>query len=192
MFTSFAFCMIPRAHGPRPWHVILLLFACCWCTSLAAAEDRAENQIKAAIIYNLTRFVEWPPTPAAETDTLRIGVVGNAANWTVLQDLNGKRAGSRPVRIVPASTPEQLTTCDVVYFSEAIDGQIERYLAPLRMLPILTIGDAEGFSRRGGIVELAKKKNKIRFLIRLDLADDSGLRLSSQLLKVAELVTGES
>ena len=53
---------------------------------------------------------------------------------------------------------------------------------------VLTVGEQEGFAVRGGIVNLTKEKNKVRFEINLDAAKRAGLKMSSQLLKLAKVI----
>jgi YfiR/HmsC-like len=50
---------------------------------------------------------------------------------------------------------------------------------------VLTVSDAPSFSRRGGIIEFVLSENRVRFEVNLQAAENCGLELSSQLLKVA-------
>ncbi len=56
----------------------------------------------------------------------------------------------------------------------------------------LIVGDVAGFARRGGMVNLTKKGNRLRFEINRRAVESAGLRLSSQLLKLANLIEDES
>jgi hypothetical protein len=44
------------------------------------------------------------------------------------------------------------------------------------------------FSQRGGMIEFTLEGNKVRFEVNLTTAEDAGLTLSSELLKVAATV----
>jgi hypothetical protein len=54
--------------------------------------------------------------------------------------------------------------------------------------PVLTVADFESFARRGGMIELIKEGNKIRFAINVDAAKRHGFRISSKLLQLAEVI----
>jgi hypothetical protein len=60
-------------------------------------------------------------------------------------------------------------------------------LAGLTTLPILTVSDAKGFAKTTGIIELYSNAGQLRFLINVDAAGRSGLRLSSKLLNLAKV-----
>lgn len=56
---------------------------------------------------------------------------------------------------------------------------------------ILTISDSKGFAYRGVAINFIIVKGKRKFEINTDAIDRAGLRVSSQLLKLAILVKGE-
>ena len=54
--------------------------------------------------------------------------------------------------------------------------------------PVLTVGDGDGFARGGGMIGLFVEDGRMRFAINPNAAQRAGLRLSSQLLKLARIV----
>jgi hypothetical protein len=52
---------------------------------------------------------------------------------------------------------------------------------------VLTVSDMNGFCGGGGIIALFMEEKQIRFEINTDAAQRNGLRLSSQLLKLARI-----
>lgn len=56
--------------------------------------------------------------------------------------------------------------------------------------PILTVSDAEGFTRLGGGIELARSGGRVQFVINTDALSRSGLTPSSQMLRLAQRVIG--
>jgi len=63
-------------------------------------------------------------------------------------------------------------------------------LEALRGSSVLTVGEAEGFARRGGAIELRKEGDEIHFEINVDAAERAELQVSAQLLKLAVNVIG--
>ena len=52
----------------------------------------------------------------------------------------------------------------------------------------LTVGEAAGFGARGGIINLTRQQNKLRFEVNLDAAARTHLKISSKLLSLATIV----
>jgi hypothetical protein len=54
---------------------------------------------------------------------------------------------------------------------------------------VLTVGDTDGFAQRGGAINFTLQARKVRFEINPAAAEQAGLKMSSQLLKLATLVS---
>lgn len=52
------------------------------------------------------------------------------------------------------------------------------------------MSEIDGFCEAGGMVRLRRDRNRIQLLVNLRAAERAGPRLSSQLLKVAQIVEG--
>ncbi|MCJ7729928.1 MAG: YfiR family protein, partial [Sedimentisphaerales bacterium] len=53
---------------------------------------------------------------------------------------------------------------------------------------VLTVGDTSGFIESGGVINFMLEENKIRFDINLTAAEKTGLKIRSQLLRLAKKV----
>ena len=53
---------------------------------------------------------------------------------------------------------------------------------------MLTVGEADHFARRGGMIGFFLEDNRVRLEVNRGAAERAGLRLSSKLLAVARLV----
>lgn len=67
--------------------------------------------------------------------------------------------------------------------------RLPQVLAALDKTSVLTVSDIPQFSQHGGMIQFVSDRNKIRFEINVTNAEDAGLSLSSELLKVAVRVT---
>ncbi len=54
--------------------------------------------------------------------------------------------------------------------------------------PILTVGTADSFLERGGMIHLFREENKFKFSASREAAERANLRLSSKLLRFAKEV----
>lgn len=164
----------------------VLLLAVLVATPARALEGSEEARIKAAIIYNLARVVTWPESTLA-TEAFLLDVAGADADGPAFETLAGKEARGKAlqVRQWQRGTPGQ-----IVFVSKSEAGRCAALLDSLAGKPVLTVSEVDGFCEEGGIVQLVRRQNKVQMRVNRRAAEAAGLQLSSQLLKVAELVDG--
>jgi hypothetical protein len=61
-------------------------------------------------------------------------------------------------------------------------------LQAARNASVLTISDSEGFVDTGGVIELLYADSRIQFEVILSAAQRAGLKIASQVLKLARVV----
>jgi hypothetical protein len=145
-------------------------------------------QVKAAFLYNFTKFAEWAPE-VDRGDSFVIGVVGSGAMERALAScLQGKARDGRPYVVRHIASARDFDGCQVVFIDAAEVRRTQDLLASLRGLSILTVGEAEGFVVQGGVIGLVTHDGKLRFEINAEAADQARIRLSSQLLALATTV----
>ena len=81
-----------------------------------------------------------------------------------------------------------LKECHVAYIAESEDRRLPQLLRAMRKLPVLTVSDIDGFAEAGGMLALVQNDDRLQFEVNRDAATLAGLRLSSQLLKLARTV----
>ncbi|MCY1669421.1 YfiR family protein [Novosphingobium sp. SL115] len=142
------------------------------------AQVSSPNALKAAIVFNILRYVEFPGKPASQPLVL-CGQRG-AAGATELAGLNGQRAGNRQViyRYFDGSSG---AGCDAVFLSSGDAAAIAR----VKQRGALLLGDGSGFASAGGTVGLVRTGAQIRFEINLRTASETGVTISSRLLRLA-------
>ncbi|MGH7544657.1 MAG: YfiR family protein, partial [Gemmatimonadota bacterium] len=159
---------------------------------LAAQASRApESQVKAVFLFNFAQFVEWPPEAFAGPDTpLVIGVLGadpfeGFLDRTVL----GEELRGRPFQVRRYRSADEITTCHILFIGARDGERVEQILRRLATRPILTVGDEDRFTERGGMIRFVTDQNRIRLRINVEAAQAAGLTISSKLLRLAEIVT---
>ena len=83
---------------------------------------------------------------------------------------------------------DNLRTCHVLFVSSSEQDNLSEIVESLTGAAVLTTGDMDRFAKRGGIINLTKKANKIRFEINPKAAKRAGVILSSYLLSLATIV----
>lgn len=151
-------------------------------SAFAATEVTQEDKVKAAITYNLTKFVTWPENE----QTLSFCVVGSGAINSELQKINHQYSDGRRISVSYKKAGARLTRlCDVVYIHSTDLEKVNAILAKLIKQPVLTISDSPNFIRRGGGIELFRAGSRIRFAISKQVTQEAGLSVDAQLIKLA-------
>lgn len=170
--------------------VVLLVFLLCFTPAVSGQQQgtASEAEIKTAFIYNFIKFVEWPTSvlPAAEQRMI-VCVLGQDDIVRTLKRISGKVARGRTITVKHVADLKEITQCHVVYvgqsekdYTGAIIGAAPKH--------VLTISDVPSFAASGGMINFFMKENKISFEINVDTAEQAGLKLSSQLLRLARVV----
>jgi hypothetical protein len=149
------------------------------------AQERDERDIKAAFVFNLTKYVEWPH-PGGQ---LVIGFVGEGPMGTSLERLlDGKSSESRLIHVVLSPGDDNLEQCDVLYIGDASPSRVREILERVRNKSVLTVSDTESFPRDGGMVALVRSRQQVQIQINLEAVRSSGLKISSRVLNLATIV----
>jgi hypothetical protein len=158
---------------------------------LRAQQPKAsEYQVKATYLYNFGRFVQWPPNvAAAQGDSFPICVIGSDPFGTSLDSiLAGETIEGKTVVAKRILKSQDAVNCRVLYIGASEESRLKDLLAALDKAGVLTVSDIPQFSQRGGMIQFVMVGNKVRFEVNLTSAQDAGLTLSSDLLKVAAAV----
>lgn len=152
-----------------------------------AAQEASASQVKAAFLYNFTKFVEWPSSAfIVNPDTITLGILEREPLAPALEALQGKEVQGRKLVVKRCRHHEELKKCQIFFASAAGNPGLVEIMAALKGLPILTVTDeVDDFARLGGMINLTRLDDKIRFHIDVNNAERSGLQISSQLLKLA-------
>ena len=94
------------------------------------------------------------------------------------------------IHAMPSYLPS-LGACDLL-FVPATEASVQKdAAAAVKGKPCLTVGESPDFTKQGGIIGFFTQDNKLRFEINLDTAAANGLKVQSQLLKLARVVKSE-
>jgi hypothetical protein len=153
-----------------------------------------EYQLKAAFIYNFVKFIDWPaPALSPEDDTFVVGVLASDPFGSALEVLDGKTAKGRNIQVKRFYTLEALEAepAHVLFIGPSREDELDEILQSLSNSGVLTVGEGNAFTEAGGVIGFVNRKTKIRFVINVDAGQRCGLRMSSQLLRLAENLSGK-
>src|SRR5579859_2968629 len=139
------------------WCSIPLIASLALGASLAStvhAADSLELQVKAALLYNFAKFVEWPTDTrmAGASGSLAFCVFGDEPLFSVLtQSLSGKTINGRALIARQVGGGQGVEHCNIAFIGTADKKRMEEVLAVFAGAGVLSISDLSQFARRGGM-----------------------------------------
>lgn len=150
-----------------------------------AQTSASEAQVKAAFIINFGKFVEWPNLISGN---FRICVLSK--NDITLQELHrmaeDKSIDGHPVEVRTVSGAADLSNCEMLFLPRSQQKDSTEFIHSAA--PILTVGEFTGFVEEGGMLNLVTENDHVRLQVNPDAAQAAGLKISSRLLAIAQVV----
>ena len=178
----------------RRLQYLLLAFCAASYTGLADAvnsTDKAkEFHIKALFLYNFANFVEWPENAFIKPQSkLTMCLYGSVPFGGFLDTVDGTRIKDRRLKIVRTSVAEDIKPgCHILFVGTDQLDLIQSLFQNLNHLYVLSIGNVEGFTDKGGIVNILRTRDNQKFEINLSKAIENGLLIDSDLLNLARII----
>ena|SRR5688572_1062875 len=171
------------------WHPALgvaTLLSFSLVAGLSAQAPRPELAIKTEFVLRFPEFVEWPMTATDGQRPLSLCLSPSHPFGRNVQTSAGGQPRARRIVVRELRQGEPVRACDAVYVAPADLSLLDT----VANLPILTVGDQPNFTRRGGMINLLVIDGRVRFEIDLSRVRRSGLKMDSQLLRLASKVYG--
>lgn len=157
--------------------------------SHAQTKPALEYQVKAAFLYNFTRFVSWPSSAfSSPTAPFVIGIVRNDPFGSYLEDIiDREKVDEHPIVIQHYDHAKDIGNCHILFIPAGDDNKIKEIIAFTAHQNMLTVSDANRFVNWGGVINFFKDDNKLRVQINIAAAKAAGLEISSKLLKISKI-----
>ncbi len=144
--------------------LVPMLFLLAAAAPRLSAQSQDERAVRAAYVFNLTKFVEWPP----DKTKLVIGFLGNREMGDFLHKmLDGKTSESRVIQVMLFPSDTELPQCDIVYIAEAHDQKVRGALDKLQNSKVISVGETDSFVRDGGMIGLVETGEQIHMQVNL-------------------------
>jgi YfiR/HmsC-like len=184
-----------RGHWVLPRFAMLIALL---SLSVLAAPARVESggrftreyDRKAAFLFNVTQFVEWPAECLPDSTTpFVIGVVGADPFGVTLDEIvANETVHEHPILVQRWKSLGEVSTCHILFISRAGNLRLHNNLGALRGRGILTVGDSDKFAARGGVIGLVTAGSHLRLEVNLDAARAQRLTISSGLLRQSTII----
>ncbi len=155
--------------------------------SSLAEEASREYMIKAAYVYRIAQFVDWPDSGATSAP-LGVCILGEDPFGSAIDYIVEKTSKGRGFSLNRFASPESLNGCHVLFISASETVHLEAILGGLEGRSVLTVSDVREFVRCGGMVGLVNRQGKIGLEINQGAAEAAGLQISAKLLELSRVV----
>lgn len=153
-------------------------------------ETRQEYNLKAVFIYNFSRYIQW--NEVKDTGPFEIAVIGDSEIINPLNNIAVKKlVNDRKIFIKHFQDISDINSCHILFIPESKIKHMDEILEKVKQYNTLTIADSEGAAVKGVAINFVMVKEKIKFELNSLAIDRVGLKVSSQLKKIAILVGEE-
>lgn len=166
----------------RRWGLGIILGSHC----LVATAQASEAGLRVAFVYNFLKFIEWPALESTHFSLCVVAAQG-VTRQSLLQ-LDNKPYDHKRIRVVyiDAATdlPAKLSSCQLLYVPAT--GAAIPLPQPFPAGVLLVVDEADPNDSRVGISLQRTPDNRIEFVMNEEAIQHAGVKVSSQLLKLAK------
>lgn len=180
-----------RIRGQCPRTVLVVAICLAWAASAAGASasvTASADKVKAAFLFNFAKLVQWPDEPVSEP--LVFAVVADPPLAVALEStVRGRTVRGRSLRVISLEAmPPAEQAVHVLLVAPAAYESLESRSAAIASRALLVVANTREGLVCGATMAFSIENDRVRFVIDPDRAQRAGLRVSSKLLELAEIV----
>ena len=165
------------------------LLLCCLAVAAAAQQLVQEANLKAAFIYNFTKYIDWNHYDSSNTFT--VGIIGPSPVIASLNEIaKTNTVGDKKIDVKVFDNPDQIEFCNILFISKTSPYPLPSILDKVNK-GTLTISEEPGFAIRGTAFNFVIKNGRLKFETNLKALSDAEIKAGSQLLKLAIIVNNQ-
>ena len=183
----------------RQW-MLILVASCVFSIEASAAGDSSQNhrapaetKLTAIFLYQFSKFIEWPVDTHADRNApyFTICIDNDLQLKTVLEKISaGESVGNRSISIKNLLEIPNPRQCQILYFSSANKNNLN-ILSDIDSKTTLTVTKSEAMLHKGSMIRLKNEGKRIRPQININAIKKTRITVSSKLLRISEVFTGE-
>jgi len=153
----------------------------------ASAQDRPMHEVYSMMVYNFTKYVQWPDHTAS--GEFVIGIIGDADVYNTLNSwYGGKPRGTQTYVIKKFSSASEVTACHVLYIDKGKSSEFDAVNNKIKGKGTLVITDKNGLGEQGSAINFKTVNNKLKFELNQKAIEASNLKVSGALSSLAILI----
>lgn len=162
---------------------------------LCAEEQESVLVIKVSFLLNFLKFTQWPPSafPTPDQQLVLVVIGDTPMAMQIKENLEGQLIQDKTVQVVVYADVRLWRQAGAMphalFVSQNMSRQWPEILALVAAAPVLTMADFPDFCAQGGILNLVRDGDSIRFEANPEAAKKVSLRLNAQMLQLAEIVS---
>ncbi len=154
-----------------------------------------EYKVKAAYLYNFTKFISWPDK---ERTSFTICILGEDPFGAIIDPIKQRKAAGKPINLLRLKSGEDLGQCQLLYVEN--EKGYAKELSQVVESGVLTVTSLDAvdsdtqhpfFAKHGGMVGFIIRGGKIKLQLKLSQLKKKELIVSAKLLELVELVKEE-
>jgi hypothetical protein len=156
-------------------------------------ETTAEYNLKAVVLFNFTKFVDWPADAFPdERSPLQLCILGQGLIAPALDDVVVNETwNGRPIAVRRLARGADPRACHILFFERSERERQAEILAGLRGTSVLSVGETDRFLADGGLIRFFLEAGRVRFEVNLPAVEKTPIKISSKLLRLARLMPEE-
>jgi len=146
-------------------------------------------KVEAAFLRNFAHYVTWPENTFSDSASpWNICVLGSDPFGKILETtLKNRTEQGRGFKVFRAESIEMLPSCQMVFIAYKDPKKRQAALNVLKEKNVLTVSDAPGFLREGGVIQF-QVNDRVHMNINLDQARAVSLSIQTKMLEVSSAV----
>lgn len=167
-------------------HLFLLLVFFFARGSVLCQLTEQEASLKAAFIYNFSKYVDW--SEQDNQGSFIIGIVGNSGISAPLEKIaQANTVKGKRISILHFNSAENIQYCHILFIPEKLPFPLSLILEKAGK-GTLTVSEEPGYAKLGSAFNFILKNDKLKFEANLKAIYAADLKVSSQLLKLAVII----
>jgi len=167
---------------------VLLLFSQAIWSSEHISER--EYRIKAAYLYNLIKFIEWPVGTINSNNSIELCSFNDSPLNKEIQSITQRNIRNLTINIRLLDNHESIPDSCYVVFVPSKNNNFKNIVAlnNLTESAILTVGEDNNFLKGNGVIALVLEEDHVQLKINLKQAKQRNFKINGKLLEIAEII----
>ena len=168
--------------------IVLALLIAVAVRPAQAAEgvELVEQKIKAGLIYNFLKYTIWPGV--ADHAPMVVCLLGGDPFEGHLNPLSGRTVNQHVIEVRSLRSAAEAGSCSILIIHQSESAFWPQLRKSLGAKDILTVADFDGFTAAAGMIEFARRDERIGVKINVDAVGATRLQVQERLLKLASIV----
>jgi hypothetical protein len=150
--------------------------------------DTQEYALKAAFIYRFIDYIEWDKN--SNSKTFEIAVLKKSPITEMLIEISkDKKVKNKNMYVREYYDLNDIGFCNILFISKNYNDPIETVISKFSDKNVLIITEQIGYGEKGSHINFLISENKLKFEVNLNAAKKARLKLSSQLLEHAIIIS---